>query len=347
MKRIRSHIIWAVLALVLAAGYVIGRCTVVQAVPPVQPGVSILREKDSRYNYIQPLLTCSLDSRQSAGFQKLNDDVTGIITREKKAGAVDDVGFYFRDVNTGDWTGVNEDEKFSPASLLKVDIMIAAFKLAESDPAFLKKPVKLVISQDLNANEIFKPAAALVSGNIYTIDDLVKAMIVNSDNNALSALQNFIGPKALQRVYDDLHLQIQQDNPVQDSTSPKAYSLTLRVLYNSTYLSRDMSNKALELLSETKFNSGIERTIPSNLKVAEKFGERTVMQTNGTVVSREFHDCGLVYHPNSPYILCVMTHGKDFDGLLRTIGEISAAAYNYVDSGTSRAYSAVQTSEQQ
>jgi beta-lactamase class A len=105
-----------------------------------------------------------------------------------------------------------------------------------------------------------------------------------------------------------------------------------------------MSNQALALLSRADFNYGIKQAIPSSIEVAEKFGERSVIDSrSGRVFSRELHDCGLVYYPDHPYLLCVMTEGPDFNELLATIREISAAAYNFVDGTPFRTSCATQS----
>lgn len=55
------------------------------------------------------------------------------------------------------------------------------------------------------------------------------------------------------------------------------------------------------------------------------------MRYNGAVNSRELHDCGIIYHPYRPYLLCVMTSGKDFQGLKDTIQAISTLTYQEVN----------------
>ncbi len=112
--------------------------------------------------------------------------------------------------------------------------------------------------------------------------------------------------------------------------SPKTYSFVFRVLYGATYLSRDSSEKALELLNQTEFTEGIVVGVPDNLPVAHKYGARTTQiaaKTNPKEEIKELHDCGIVYYPNHPYLLCVMTQGYDFKTLSNLIKEISSISY--------------------
>ena len=44
----------------------------------------------------------------------------------------------------------------------------------------------------------------------------------------------------------------------------------------------------------------------------------------------ELHDCGIIYYPNHPYFLCVMTKGADFPVLAGVIREVSQTAWEEV-----------------
>ena len=44
----------------------------------------------------------------------------------------------------------------------------------------------------------------------------------------------------------------------------------------------------------------------------------------------ELHDCGIVYHPQNPYIICIMTKGGDINSEKLQIQKISKAVYNGV-----------------
>jgi len=113
--------------------------------------------------------------------------------------------------------------------------------------------------------------------------------------------------------------------------SPEIYSRLFRALYNATYLPDIESEQAFELLSQTDFNGGLVQGISASMTVAHKFGEHTEVE-NGKTIDRELHDCGIVYYPNQPYFLCVMTRGQDFPTLEKIIGNISKSVFDYMSS---------------
>ena len=86
-----------------------------------------------------------------------------------------------------------------------------------------------------------------------------------------------------------------------------------------------MSEKALEYLSKSDFKYGLVASLPANIVVAHKFG---FWAENGV---RLLHDCGIVYYPNNPYLLCVMTSAPDKEGYDPTISELSRFIYQEVD----------------
>ncbi len=55
--------------------------------------------------------------------------------------------------------------------------------------------------------------------------------------------------------------------------------------------------------------------------IAHKFGE------SGTPIEMQLHESAIVYLKNKPYLLTVMTKGKDNKTLSKLIGEISAVTY--------------------
>lgn len=140
---------------------------------------------------------------------------------------------------------------------------------------------------------------------------------------ANSALIQLIGEDKVFKVYDDLKLHRPSED--KEGYTVQEYSYLFRVLYNGTYLSKELSERVLELLSKTKFANGIVAGVPSGTVVSHKFGIKTLSDD-----VRELHDCGIVYYPENPYFVCVMTRGYNFDDLSSILKTISEKIWNNV-----------------
>lgn len=278
------------------------------------------------YKFINPLLECDNYSQSNLNTvvwveQNIKSYIQRVID-EKKATFV---SVYFRDLNLGPWMGINEKENFSPASLLKVPIMIAALKVAEKEPGFLKKKIAYIQLLDRNTVPNIKDGRAIKIGNSYTIEDLIERMIADSDNEAKELLLQNLKEDLVLKVMTDIGINI-NSNTAGDFVSVKEYSGCFRLLFNATYLNKDLSEKALSILTKTTFNKGILAGIPPGVTVAHKFGERAYFETD----IKQLHECGIVYKGENPYLLCVMTRGNDFEKLTSIIAGISAIVYKEV-----------------
>lgn len=293
----------------------------------------------STYQFIDPLIACNVSEKKSAiEFIPLKTKINELINNKISAKQISTVSVYF-DKRDGNWFSINPNEKFFPASLMKVPTMIAFLKLAETHPEVLSKKILFDGSLDLNKIEYFKPTKVLEPHHYYTVDDLLFRMIAFSDNNAIPLLVENIDNKTLNEVYTDLGITIPQgeNTTLEDYLTVKQYATFFRVLHNSTYLNREMSEKALTLLSQVDFPRGIAAGLPANIGFANKFGERNFSETNDERASqKELHDCGIVYYPNHPYLLCVMTKGTNFEYLTDTLKDISKLVYGYIDGEASK-----------
>ncbi len=288
-----------------------------------------LRVQDPNYKFVSPLLLCGIsETKTSVEYSALRKKVDEIIASKKIDSKVTNVSVYFRDLTAGRWMGINENDKYSPASLLKVPTMIALYKFAEENPKFLDKRVVFDDGKDENINENFKPSHAIEPGKSYTIRELIGFMIKYSDNNARRLLHNNIDLSWVQEVYSDLGLGFVNSTNAVDVMSAKQYSYFFRVLYNASYISKDFSEEALATLEKSDFSGGILAGVPKGVSVANKFGEREFVSGDNEISdTKELHDCGIVYTVGNPYLLCVMTKGKDFAALNDAIKAISGAVY--------------------
>lgn len=282
------------------------------------------------YKFIDPLLV--INRPQTTQFVDMKKDVVSFIDHAQNQGALSDASFFFKDLTTSEWFAVNEQEKYTPASMLKVLTMIAYFKYAETHPEILKTQLYYDGKTNGNLQESFKSPHYITVG-WYSVDDLISAMIKYSDNNAAMLLNQHLNDLDYHQLNQPLlDLGIDTINPSDDFMTITKYALIFRVLYNSTYLSRSSSERALELLSQTDFVDGIIPGVPKNINVAHKFGEVTLQDQNHEVVKRELHDCGIVYDEAShSYLLCVMTKGTDFQSLKKVIAGLSSIVFTHPD----------------
>jgi len=279
--------------------------------------------REGGYKYISPLLECETgkDTYRLNGLNDLRSEVTHLVENEKIAGNVTDVAVYFRDLNNGPWFGVNEHVAFSPASLLKLPVMMAYYKKSEVDSELLNRKVKYDENLVLLEQSI-SPTNQIEKGKEYAIDDLIKRMMVYSDNATLAILEENIEPARIDEITLDLGVETATAQSPEDFMSVKGYAGLFRILYNASYIKKELSEKALEILSKAEFNYGLVAGVPKGISVAHKFGERTLEQNIS-----QLHDCGIIYRKNNPYLLCIMTRGSNLNNLEKVISKISAVTY--------------------
>ncbi len=235
------------------------------------------------------------------------------------------ISLYARDLNNGPWIGINEREAFLPASLSKVPLMIYILSQAEADRGILDEEVVFPGVERMSDEDSMEGAPEeirLQPGQSYTYSDLLYRMIAYSDNHAKELLMTGIGSEDVNRLMSSIHAQENLLNGLY-TVSPKTYSALFRALYNASFLGRPLSEYALSLLSEGFFQGALRRHIPDDVTVASKFGHIDAGGGSGGEV--QLHECGIIYQPGSPYLLCVMTKSSSAppDRLAEIIADLS------------------------
>jgi beta-lactamase class A len=294
-----------------------------------------LRESDvassTGYEFTDPLLTVTSGGANSTEYSQLQSQIQTYINSQER-GALSSASVRFADIESQEGFTINPDEQYDPASLTKIPLAMAYYSLAESDPSVLSQTIHYSGTPDLDADEQVESPTQLTPGKPYTVEEMIEHMIKYSDNNAEQLLADHLSQigqlEVLSTLFDDLGVKNDTSNP--DDTTVGSYSLFLRVLFNATYLDRDYSEKLLQLLSQSDFTQGISAGVPSSILVAQKFGDARIPNAQGQQVGAELQDCGIVYYPDHPYILCVMTKGGTIANLERVITTISQMAYQSV-----------------
>lgn len=293
-------------------------------------------EPGSAYTFTDPLIGFASSNIESPEYDALEADVQSYIAGQKNSGLVA-ASVYFRDINQSKGFTINPNELYYPASLYKVPVMMTYYEIAQEDPSILSQTLTYNGATNLNDIEEVRSPVQLSPGTSYTVEELIEHMIRYSDNNAAQLLLDNLSATNHYQDYLNLFANLGISTSTVDETADTLmvgkYPIFLRTLYNATYLDRDYSEKALQLLSETDFTEGIESGVPNGVLVAQKFGETTVA-SGTTDIGKELSNCGIVYFPDHPYILCVMTKGSgdNVKGLESNLAAISGMVYQKMES---------------
>lgn len=289
-----------------------------------------IHPQKSQFQYINPLLAVDTYQNRLTSLDKsLEIEIQSLIDNKKRDLSISSAAIYFRDIEPGVWLGINEANKFSPGKLLKIPIMITYYKLAENDPELLNEEITFK-GDDSPSHYILKTPELLKAGEKYTIGALIEKMIIDSSDQAANMLFDRVDRKNLNEIFSDLGIDFKEDKETQDFISLKLYSLFFRVLYNASYLNRDYSQKALKLLVKADSSVGLGANLPKSVPIANRVGARAY-DTNGSR-KYEIYDCGIIYYPEHPYLLCSSAQGKSIEGVkdfLKSLGEIIYTEINY------------------
>ena len=298
-----------------------------KTIRPPHPIIELSETKEVRsggYEFINPLMECDNFTPIRRGvIASIDAELRTYINQAIGLNKAQHISIYFRSLNTGTWVGIGENVEYSPASLLKVPVAIAAMKRAEVDPYFLQKTVTYQTALSTNALPNMNDTVYIKKGKTYKMAELVEYMVAGSDNEAMMLVLKNTGEGLTNKVMADLGIKKTDADDKNDFVSVREYSSMFRLLFNATYLTKEKSNELLDMMSKSKYNDGLVAGVPATVKVAHKFGERAY--DNSPV--RQLHDCGIIYLPGTPYLLCVMTRGNDFDELKTVISDISALVY--------------------
>jgi beta-lactamase class A len=292
-------------------------------------GGTDIRAGESGSSLINPLLECNFgqDYISANSVFPFKSKIQSVIDVETAKGDINYGGYYFADLNAGTWFGINSSDNFRPASLLKVPLMMALMGEENETPGYLDKSV-VYDGSNLDLTQNIAPEKQVVSGQKYTMWQLIQYMIVYSDNRATSQLLKLVDPNDLVNLFANLGIEFPSSAASQvNFISLRQYASFFQVLFNSSYLNNTLSQKALMLLTQVDFQNGIVGGVPANIKIAHKFGESTESATG----MDDLYDCGIVYYPEKPYLICVTTKGTSFAGLEKAVQDISQATYNEVD----------------
>ena len=240
---------------------------------------------------------------------------------QKIRGASGHVAFYYRPLDGGCAQMYNEMMPLVAASVIKIPIMVEAFRQFESGE------LNPLATYRIKPEDKMPSCGALNrmhDGLEVTLRDLVELMIVLSDNSATNILIDRLGiarvnatleaeglkvTRLRRKLFDKAGMEAGLSNHV----CAREIGLLLERMYAGTLVSPQASTEMLEILRNQKLNVKMPFFLkPRGIACAHKTGE-----DDGIT-----HDVGVVY-ARRPFVLCMLSEETDVPAFERLIQDVA------------------------
>jgi len=224
-------------------------------------------------------------------------------------------------INNGTYT-LNEHQLFQTASLYKLWIMATAYdqikngQLHENDILQQEIPI---LNEKFN---ISTENAELTEGNItLSVHEALGQMITISDNYAALLLSEKVRLSNVAKfltAHGFLESKVGTDGSV-PTTTPSDIAKFFTLLYKGNLVNKEYDEKMLDFLKKQQLNNKIPKNIPKSILIAHKTGE----------LGSFTHDAGIVYTPDTDYVIVVLSESDNPLKAEQKIADISEAVYHY------------------
>ena len=246
------------------------------------------------------------------------------VTREVQARVADIAasaggvfGVAARSLHTGEEILINPDEPFNAASVIKVAIMVEVFRQAEEGLLDLETRVRLADTDKVGGSGILQ---VLSSGIELPVIDLVRLMIVVSDNTASNLLIDIVGADRVNETMRDLgfpgivlrrkFMTVPVAKPVPNSITPRDMTGLLEKIARCQVVSAWACGEMVRIMKQQQYNDLIPALLPvprdEDELLAGEMPRVEVAHKTGSV-SRVRHDAGIVYVPGCDYVVTILT----------------------------------------
>lgn len=233
---------------------------------------------------------------------------------------------YVWDYESGKHADIKSSDVYPTASIIKIPVLIQLFRSVEAGVIKLEDRIAMTdyYKSEGSGSLQFKGTNA-----VYTVDDLARVMITESDNSATNMLLDATG--GMNAMNQSLRKWGMRETRVNDwlpdlsgtnVTTAKEMAAMLYNIDNPNFFSLNSREKMIDYMSHVHNNRLIQAGLPSDAIFIHKTGD----------IGKMLGDAGIVYTPNGKKYIVVMLvnrpynspEGKDF------IVTASSLIYNYM-----------------
>ena len=222
------------------------------------------------------------------------------------------VGFYFKNLVTGESFGYNEKEQFLPASIVKVPLLAAILLMRERGETSFDETITVRADEKLPGCGAIQHMTGDKDGSVtLDIATLYKLMIVISDTTATNALYKHYGNDKIIGLLKELGLKgtqfnrafydsVREEKGIQNYFVPEEIGILREKMYRKTLISPQASETMQNILLMQQVNHKMGGKLPIGFPIAHKTGEE----------EDKTHDAGIVFG-KEPFVACFASYQSD------------------------------------
>ena len=254
-----------------------------------------------------------------------------------------EVGFAFKDLETGRTLFINEKTVMHAASTMKVGVMIEVFRQAREgrfaldDPLPVKNEFRSIVDgspYSLNVSDDSDESVYQAVGGNLTIRQLVFKMITVSSNLATNLLIDLVGSAHIMQTLENMEIDglkilrgVEDGKAYEKGLNNTTDALSLMQALEAIALGRagreEDCREMVEVLLQQTFREGIPTGLPPGIQVANKTGQ----------IDRLDHDAAIIYPPSTdrkPFVLVILSRGlEDHKAAASLIAGLAGMTYNF------------------
>lgn len=239
-----------------------------------------------------------------------------------------DCAFVIKDLKHGDCWKHRSDEVIKSASLIKVFIM------AEAMERIKKGELSLETEIEVSSGDIVEFSVLLfLKTRAYTLEELLRLMIVYSDNTATNVLIDYLGMDNINKQirtlgYEKSVLQRKMMDfesakaGKENFTTAEEMSNFLQRLYDREILGEPYDSIMMEIMKGQADETMMREYLPDEIQIARKSGELDCLD----------HDIAIVFGKKTDYLYCYFCWNAESNNDARQIlGVTSKITYDFFE----------------
>ncbi|KKR49736.1 MAG: Beta-lactamase class A-like protein [Candidatus Levybacteria bacterium GW2011_GWA2_40_16] len=229
---------------------------------------------------------------------------------------------YYKDLKTGEEFGIDENKVLTAASLTKV--LIIAYLYNQANKGKINLEDKIVIQKDDIQDYGTGSIRYEGEGKAYSLKQLIKLALEQSDNTAAHVLVLKLGEDKIQKFGEKLGFSATKMK--ENKTSAQEMGRLFELIYLRKITSEPLTREFLDFMKDTDFEDRLARDLPSNVAMYHKAADATNM----------VHDAGII-DPGStgvddgknPFILSILTENiASEEEAKKNIGKLAKFIYD-------------------